>query len=87
MLPATAKVNLSLYALPSLSVNQGSLLLGSGGSGSGSTMSGRPGDRMDRPVIFTSGSSVSAVWLVPNHEVNLEREFAQMFASSGRMES
>jgi hypothetical protein len=58
MLLLTEKVNLSRYGEPSLRVNHTPLPLGS--TGSGSTMSGRPGDRMDRLIIFTSGSSVSA---------------------------
>ena len=59
MLLLTEKVNLSLYVLPSLRVNHGSLeLLGS--TGSGRRTSGHPGDRMHRLVILTSGSSDSA---------------------------
>lgn len=58
MLLLTEKVNLSRYGEPSLRVNHTPLALGS--TGSGRKMSGRPGDRMDRLIIFTSGSSVSA---------------------------
>ena len=58
MLLLTEKVNLSLYREPSLRVNHTPLALGS--TGSGRKISGRLGDRMDRLMILTSGSRVSA---------------------------
>jgi hypothetical protein len=50
-------------------VNHTPLALGS--AGSGRKMSGRPGDRIDRLMIFTSGSSVSASVQDPRFEIQI----------------
>lgn len=73
MLLLTEKVNLSLYREPSLRVNHTPLPLGS--TGSGRKMSGRPGDMMDRLMIFTSGSSVSAAVKNKRRGFNLQVDF------------